>query len=186
MYLFRERRDTLQGGMVNSMQVRLMSFGPERRGFAAVCYRAMLTLCYPLQYLYLDSEVWNSVKTLLWRKSPCFGSAISSCEADPFLISSLQTTNRHASKRGDSRRVAEDGLCCIFVMLHVDTLTLGRPLRDAKSARATLAPSSSLLDHGRSSLNFAARSGDPLQPPYAARCPPAFYLCLPSRSAKKE
>lgn len=21
-----------------------------------------------LQYLYLDSEVWNSIKTLLWRK----------------------------------------------------------------------------------------------------------------------
>ncbi|KAK4048386.1 hypothetical protein OIO90_005856 [Microbotryomycetes sp. JL221] len=38
MYLFRERRDTLHGGMVNSMQ-----------------------------YLYLDSEVWNGVKTLLWR-----------------------------------------------------------------------------------------------------------------------
>ncbi|KAK4053389.1 hypothetical protein OIV83_001553 [Microbotryomycetes sp. JL201] len=37
MYLFRERRDTLHGGMVNSMQ-----------------------------YLYLDSEVWNGVKTLLW------------------------------------------------------------------------------------------------------------------------
>ncbi|ORY92440.1 Tim17/Tim22/Tim23/Pmp24 family-domain-containing protein [Leucosporidium creatinivorum] len=48
MYLFRERRDTLQGGMVNSMQ-----------------------------YLYLDSEVWNSVKTLLWRKPSHFGSASS-------------------------------------------------------------------------------------------------------------
>ncbi|KAM0787468.1 hypothetical protein ACM66B_003545 [Microbotryomycetes sp. NB124-2] len=38
MYLFRERRDTLHGGMVNSMQ-----------------------------YLYLDSEVWNGIKTLLWH-----------------------------------------------------------------------------------------------------------------------
>ncbi|GJN89014.1 hypothetical protein Rhopal_001985-T1 [Rhodotorula paludigena] len=38
MYLFREKRDRLHGGMVSSMQ-----------------------------YLYLDSEVWNSVKTLLWR-----------------------------------------------------------------------------------------------------------------------
>ncbi|GAA6000998.1 mitochondrial 37S ribosomal protein mS29 RSM23 [Rhodotorula paludigena] len=37
MYLFREKRDRLHGGMVSSMQ-----------------------------YLYLDSEVWNSVKTLLW------------------------------------------------------------------------------------------------------------------------
>ncbi|GAA5946177.1 hypothetical protein JCM3775_006308 [Rhodotorula graminis] len=38
MYLFRERRDRLHGGMVSSMQ-----------------------------YLYLDSEVWNSFKTLLWH-----------------------------------------------------------------------------------------------------------------------
>ncbi|GAA6063947.1 hypothetical protein JCM10212_002145 [Sporobolomyces blumeae] len=38
MYLFRERRDTLHGGMVHSMQ-----------------------------YLYNDSEVWNSLKTLLWH-----------------------------------------------------------------------------------------------------------------------
>ncbi|GAA5983045.1 hypothetical protein JCM11641_004704 [Rhodosporidiobolus odoratus] len=38
MYLFRERRDTLHGGMVNSMQ-----------------------------YLYLDSEVWKGIKTLLWH-----------------------------------------------------------------------------------------------------------------------
>ncbi|GAA5855886.1 hypothetical protein JCM9279_001157 [Rhodotorula babjevae] len=38
MYLFRERRDRLHGGMVSSMQ-----------------------------YLYLDSEVWNSLKTLLWH-----------------------------------------------------------------------------------------------------------------------
>ncbi|GAA5966422.1 hypothetical protein JCM8115_002872 [Rhodotorula mucilaginosa] len=38
MYLFREKRDRLHGGMVSSMQ-----------------------------YLYLDSEVWNSFKTLLWH-----------------------------------------------------------------------------------------------------------------------
>jgi len=38
MYLFRERRDTLHGGMVHSMQ-----------------------------YLYNDSEVWTNLKTLLWR-----------------------------------------------------------------------------------------------------------------------
>ncbi|GAA5917398.1 hypothetical protein JCM6882_000845 [Rhodosporidiobolus microsporus] len=38
MYLFRERRDRLHGGMVNSMQ-----------------------------YLYLDSEVWKGIKTLLWH-----------------------------------------------------------------------------------------------------------------------
>ncbi|GAA5967649.1 hypothetical protein JCM21900_006729 [Sporobolomyces salmonicolor] len=38
MYLFRERRDRLHGGMVSSMQ-----------------------------YLYLDSEVWNGIKTLLWH-----------------------------------------------------------------------------------------------------------------------
>ncbi|GAA5964385.1 hypothetical protein JCM3765_006398 [Sporobolomyces pararoseus] len=38
MYLFRERRDTLHGGMVHSMQ-----------------------------YLYNDSEVWNNLKTLLWH-----------------------------------------------------------------------------------------------------------------------
>ncbi|GAA5904315.1 mitochondrial 37S ribosomal protein mS29 RSM23 [Sporobolomyces salmoneus] len=40
MYLFRERRDTLHGGMVHSMQ-----------------------------YLYNDSEVWNNLKTLLWLSS---------------------------------------------------------------------------------------------------------------------
>ncbi|KWU43039.1 peroxisomal protein [Rhodotorula sp. JG-1b] len=40
MYLFRENRDRLHGGMVSSMQ-----------------------------YLYLDSEVWNSFKTLLWPNS---------------------------------------------------------------------------------------------------------------------
>ncbi|GAA5982282.1 hypothetical protein JCM10908_004813 [Rhodotorula pacifica] len=40
MYLFREKRDRLHGGMVSSMQ-----------------------------YLYLDSEVWNSLKTLLWPNS---------------------------------------------------------------------------------------------------------------------
>ncbi|BGP15616.1 hypothetical protein JCM10213_004136 [Rhodosporidiobolus nylandii] len=38
MYLFRERRDTLHGGMVSSMQ-----------------------------YIYLDSEVWKGWKTLLWH-----------------------------------------------------------------------------------------------------------------------
>ncbi|BGP39667.1 hypothetical protein JCM10450v2_003637 [Rhodotorula kratochvilovae] len=38
MWLFRERRDRLHGGMVSSMQ-----------------------------YLYLDSEVWTSLKTLLWH-----------------------------------------------------------------------------------------------------------------------
>ncbi|GAA5914122.1 hypothetical protein JCM5296_004716 [Sporobolomyces johnsonii] len=38
MYLFRERRDRLHGGMVSSMQ-----------------------------YLYLDSEVWTGIKTLLWH-----------------------------------------------------------------------------------------------------------------------
>ncbi|KAL8290156.1 hypothetical protein RQP46_003095 [Phenoliferia psychrophenolica] len=38
MYLFKERRDTLQGGMVNSMQ-----------------------------YLYLDSEVWSSLRNLVWH-----------------------------------------------------------------------------------------------------------------------
>ncbi|KAI5481273.1 peroxisomal protein [Pseudohyphozyma bogoriensis] len=38
MWLFREKRDRLQGGMVNSMQ-----------------------------YLYLDSEVWNSLRNLVWH-----------------------------------------------------------------------------------------------------------------------
>ncbi|GAA5940075.1 Tim17/Tim22/Tim23/Pmp24 family protein [Sporobolomyces koalae] len=38
MWLFKERRETLHGGMVHSMQ-----------------------------YLYNDSEVWNSFKTLLWH-----------------------------------------------------------------------------------------------------------------------
>ncbi|GAA6020900.1 hypothetical protein JCM10207_003182 [Rhodosporidiobolus poonsookiae] len=38
MYLFKERRDRLHGGMVSSMQ-----------------------------YLYLDSEVWTGLKTLLWH-----------------------------------------------------------------------------------------------------------------------
>ncbi|GAA5845074.1 hypothetical protein JCM11251_000002 [Rhodosporidiobolus azoricus] len=38
MYMFKERRDKLHGGMVNSMQ-----------------------------YLYLDSEVWKGIKTLLWH-----------------------------------------------------------------------------------------------------------------------
>ncbi|GAA5843406.1 hypothetical protein JCM5353_001189 [Sporobolomyces roseus] len=38
MYLFRERRDTLHGGMVHSMQ-----------------------------YLYNDSEVWTNLRTLLWH-----------------------------------------------------------------------------------------------------------------------
>lgn len=39
MYLFRHKREKLQGGMVSSMQ-----------------------------YLYLDSEVWDSWKTFLWRE----------------------------------------------------------------------------------------------------------------------
>ncbi|EGG06758.1 uncharacterized protein MELLADRAFT_35781 [Melampsora larici-populina 98AG31] len=39
MWLFRWRRHTLQGGLVNSMQ-----------------------------YLYLDSEVWSNLKNLLWRR----------------------------------------------------------------------------------------------------------------------
>lgn len=47
-----------------------MSFGREHRAVAVDWVRVILTMCYRLQYLYLDSEVWNSVKTLLWRKSP--------------------------------------------------------------------------------------------------------------------
>lgn len=39
MWLFNNKRERLQGGMVNSMQ-----------------------------YLYLDSEVWNSLRNLVWRE----------------------------------------------------------------------------------------------------------------------
>lgn len=41
MYLFRVRRETLQSGMVNSMQ-----------------------------YLYLDSNSWGGLKTFIWRACP--------------------------------------------------------------------------------------------------------------------
>lgn len=69
MWLFAERRDKLQGGMVNSMQVS------ARRGVGKGRWRwrgdgeGELTGRFGCaQYLYLDSERWNGLKTLLWRQ----------------------------------------------------------------------------------------------------------------------
>lgn len=64
MYLFKERRDTLQGGMVNSMQVILSP---------CMLFRSQRELMSPAsQYLYVDSEVWSSLRNLVWRAlRPC-------------------------------------------------------------------------------------------------------------------
>lgn len=63
MYLFKERRDTLQGGMINSMQVSITLVFAHR---LEEVYGSLTTSNW--QYLYLDSEVWNSARNFLWRE----------------------------------------------------------------------------------------------------------------------
>ena len=72
MWLFSNKRERLNGGMVNSMQ-----------------------------YLYLDSEVWSGLKDFLWREWPCptlvWVKAVVMGHADLFcMFLTLQITSRKA------------------------------------------------------------------------------------------
>lgn len=105
MWLFREKRERLQGGMVSSMQVRPPFLSLSR--VSTWTNTGTDKVVVDAQYLYLDSEVWTGLKTLLWRAfSSLFPSSPSyTCLLAPYT--SAQTTAE--AKERESRRKGENG-----------------------------------------------------------------------------
>ncbi len=72
MYVYRHRGERLQPGMVNSMSELSFVSGADEIGSASTATRLTLTIFIGsphTEYIYRDSEAWNSLKTLLWHNT---------------------------------------------------------------------------------------------------------------------